>query len=96
MWIYVLSFSMKVKSGSSPGDDGETLEITVYDYFVKHRNIELTSSAYMPCLNVGKPKRPNYLPVEVNNFISYFLENPRASHSRNLVLLSLWNSSSVH
>ncbi|KAL0307160.1 UNVERIFIED_CONTAM: protein argonaute 16 [Sesamum radiatum] len=52
------------KSGSGAKDEGETLEITVYDYFVKHRNIELKYSAYMPCLDVGKPKRPNYLPLE--------------------------------
>ncbi|KAL0400198.1 UNVERIFIED_CONTAM: protein argonaute 16 [Sesamum radiatum] len=57
-------FSLKVKSGSGAKDEGETLEITVYDYFVKHRNIELKYSAYMPCLDVGKPKRPNYLPLE--------------------------------
>lgn len=45
--------------------DGETIEITVFEYFTKHRNIELTYSAFMPCLDVGKPKRPNYLPLEV-------------------------------
>lgn len=58
-------FSMKVKNGGSPENGGETIEITVYEYFTKHRNIELSSSAYMPCLDVGKPKRPNYLPLEV-------------------------------
>lgn len=56
---------MKVKNGGSPDDGGETLDITVYQYFTKHRNIELSSSVYMPCLDVGKPKRPNYLPLEV-------------------------------
>ena len=59
------SFSMKVKSGTDQHDGGETVEVTVYEYFTKHRNIELHSSAYMPCLDVGKPKRPNYLPLEV-------------------------------
>ncbi|KAK6157314.1 hypothetical protein DH2020_011562 [Rehmannia glutinosa] len=63
-------FSMKVKSDSSARDDGETLEITVYDYFVKHRNIELKYSAYLPCLDVGKPKRPNYLPLELCSLVS--------------------------
>ncbi|KAH6789003.1 Argonaute family protein [Perilla frutescens var. frutescens] len=63
-------FSLKVKSGSaSAGDSDQALEITVYDYFVKHRNIELKSSSYMPCLDVGKPRRPNYLPLEaVSNY----------------------------
>ncbi|KAG8387057.1 hypothetical protein BUALT_Bualt03G0213700 [Buddleja alternifolia] len=63
-------FSLKVKNGSNGKDDGEPLEITVYDYFVKHRNIELKYSAYMPCLDVGKPKRPNYLPLELCSLVS--------------------------
>lgn len=58
------SFTFKVKNGGNC-DDGETKEITVYDYFTNFRNIHLTYSAYMPCLDVGKPKRPNYLPLEV-------------------------------
>ncbi|KAK4492821.1 hypothetical protein RD792_000146 [Penstemon davidsonii] len=63
-------FSMKVKTGGSARDDGDTLEITVYEYFAKHRNIELTYSSYMPCLDVGKPKRPNYLPIELCSLVS--------------------------
>ncbi|EYU42875.1 hypothetical protein ABFS82_13G013200 [Erythranthe guttata] len=63
-------FSIKVNSGGSPGGDGETVEITVYDYFVKHRNIELISSSYMPCIDVGKPKRPIYLPIELCSLVS--------------------------
>ncbi|KAL8474253.1 hypothetical protein ACS0TY_030902 [Phlomoides rotata] len=65
-----LFFPLKVKSGSSARDDGETLEISVYDYFVKHRNIEINASMYMPCLDVGKPKRPNYLPLELCSLVS--------------------------
>ncbi|XP_010556972.1 PREDICTED: protein argonaute 6 [Tarenaya hassleriana] len=60
------SFSMKVKGG---GSEERTLEITVYDYF-KQGGIELTYSAYMPCLDVGKPKRPNYLPLELCELVS--------------------------
>ncbi|KAL6990565.1 Protein argonaute 16, partial [Sarracenia purpurea var. burkii] len=52
-------------NGDGKHDGEQTLEITVYEYFTKHLNIELTSSAYMPCLDVGKPKRPNYLPLEL-------------------------------
>lgn len=55
---------MKVKTATD-AHDGETAEITVYNYFTKHRNLELTYSAFMPCLDVGKPKRPKYLPLEV-------------------------------
>lgn len=71
----MFSFSLKVKSGSSAGGCDEALEMTVYDYFVKHRHIELKSSSYMPCLDVGKPKRPIYLPLEVQNFSLVILWN---------------------
>ncbi|XP_028794671.1 protein argonaute 16 isoform X2 [Neltuma alba] len=60
-------FSMKVKNGE--GSNGaETVDITVYEYFAKHCGIELTS-AYLPCLDVGKPKRPIYLPMELCSLI---------------------------
>ena len=56
-------FSLKQKGN----DNGEAeSEVTVYDYFVNHRNIELRYSADLPCINVGKPKRPTYFPLEVN------------------------------
>ncbi|KHN37722.1 Protein argonaute 16 [Glycine soja] len=56
-------FSMKVKNDDN-NSRGQTVDITVYEYFAKHCGIELTSSAYLPCLDVGKPKRPVYLPLE--------------------------------
>ena len=56
------SFSLKVRNVDGGYDRVEALEITVYDYFTKHRNIERTYSAFMPCLDVGTPKRPSYLP----------------------------------
>lgn len=59
---------MKVSGGSG---EGKIVEVTVYDYFINSRKIELTWSAHVPCLDVGKPKRPNYLPVEVCKMISY-------------------------
>ncbi|KAI9090150.1 hypothetical protein K1719_028846 [Acacia pycnantha] len=60
-------FCMKVKN--SEGSNGvETVDITVYEYFAKHCGIELTS-AYLPCLDVGKPKRPVYLPMELCSLI---------------------------
>lgn len=54
-------FTLKQKGGS----EEDSIEITVYDYFVKHRNIELRYSSDLPCINVGKPKRPTFIPVEV-------------------------------
>jgi eukaryotic translation initiation factor 2C len=55
---------MKMKNGEDNNSE-QTVDITVYEYFAKHRGIELTSSAYFPCLDVGKPNRPNFLPLEV-------------------------------
>lgn len=61
---FFLSFNMKVKNDDD-NSEGQTVDITVYEYFAKHCGIELTSSAYLPCLDVGKPKWPIYLPLEV-------------------------------
>ncbi|PPR83820.1 hypothetical protein GOBAR_AA36891 [Gossypium barbadense] len=63
-----LYFPMKVKNGGC--GEVRTVEITVYEYFTKHCGIELTYSADMPCLDVGKPKRPNYLPLELCSLVS--------------------------
>ncbi|XP_058743134.1 protein argonaute 4-like [Vicia villosa] len=59
-------FILKKKGG---GED-ETEEITVYDYFVNRRNIPLQYSADLPCINVGKPKRPTYVPIELCDLVS--------------------------
>ncbi|KAL9682899.1 hypothetical protein QQ045_014710 [Rhodiola kirilowii] len=58
-----LLFPLKVKSGSCENEI-ETVDIAVSEYYLKHHNIQLTYSAYLPCLNVGK-KRPCYLPLEL-------------------------------
>ncbi|XVF68614.1 hypothetical protein PTKIN_Ptkin11bG0015700 [Pterospermum kingtungense] len=60
-------FSLKQKSANGEAD---TVEITVYDYFVNHRNMQLHYSAKMPCINVGKPKRPTYIPMELCSLVS--------------------------
>lgn len=76
MVIHVSSFTLKLRNGNRGDDGGETSEITVYEYFTKHRGIELKHSAFMPCLDVGKPKRPIYMPLEVrNSFCSYVLKS---------------------
>ncbi|GAY50846.1 hypothetical protein CUMW_129820 [Citrus unshiu] len=63
-------FSLKQKNVKD--DDGEVqeLEITVYDYFVNNRNIDLRYSGDLPCINVGKPKRPTYIPLELCELVS--------------------------
>ncbi|CAA7061156.1 unnamed protein product [Microthlaspi erraticum] len=47
-------------------DNGEVEEIetTVLQYF-HDRRIDLRYSGDMPCINVGKPKRPTYIPIEL-------------------------------
>ncbi|XVE79725.1 hypothetical protein DITRI_Ditri14bG0080200 [Diplodiscus trichospermus] len=63
-------FSLKQKSMKNENGEAEMVEMTVYDYFVNHRNIQLRYSAKMPCINVGKPKRPTYIPIELCSLVS--------------------------
>ncbi|KAL3636893.1 Protein argonaute-4 [Castilleja foliolosa] len=60
------TFTLKQKNTD---DEGE-VEVTVYDYFVNQRNINLRYSADLPCINVGKPKRPTYFPIELCSLVS--------------------------
>lgn len=71
IFIACCRFSLKQKNVKD--DDGEVqeLEITVYDYFVNNRNIDLRYSGDLPCINVGKPKRPTYIPLEVRGCITF-------------------------
>ncbi|GFZ18059.1 argonaute family protein [Actinidia rufa] len=62
-------FSLKQKAKDGDGEF-QTLEVTVYDYFVNYRHIELRYSADLPCINVGKPKRPTYFPIELCSLVS--------------------------
>ncbi|KAK4279249.1 hypothetical protein QN277_016979 [Acacia crassicarpa] len=62
------TFSLKRKSGKDGSDESE--EVTVYDYFVNHRKIELRYSGDLPCINVGKPKRPTFFPLELCSLVS--------------------------
>ncbi|XP_057953427.1 protein argonaute 4-like [Malania oleifera] len=62
------TFSLKQRGGKD-GDD-EALEVTVYEYFVNYRHIELRYSADLPCINVGKPKRPTFIPLELCSLVS--------------------------
>ncbi|MQM02796.1 hypothetical protein Taro_035569 [Colocasia esculenta] len=62
-------FALKQRHGN--GDtDVQTIDVTVYEYFVNMRRIELTFSADLPCINVGKPKRPTYYPIELCTLVS--------------------------
>ncbi|XP_057740608.1 protein argonaute 4A-like [Arachis stenosperma] len=61
-------FSMK--DGKDSNGEPRMTEITVYNYYKHHKGIELPYSADFPCINVGKPKRPTYFPVELCTLIS--------------------------
>ncbi|KAI3879711.1 hypothetical protein MKW92_019368 [Papaver armeniacum] len=62
------SFRMKMRNEERK-NEVKTVELTVYDYFTKHRKLELTTSAYMPCIDVGRPKKPNYIPLELCSLV---------------------------
>ncbi|KAJ6828680.1 protein argonaute 4B-like [Iris pallida] len=64
-------FTLKQRNRDGNGDcEVQTMDITVYDYFVKHRTIELRYSGDLPCINVGKPKRPTFIPLELCKLVS--------------------------
>ncbi|EEF35008.1 protein argonaute 4B [Ricinus communis] len=58
-------FSMKSKGLNDGNCDDGMVDITVYEYFVNHRNIDLRYSGDLPCINVGRPKRPTFFPIEL-------------------------------
>ncbi|GMP97932.1 hypothetical protein CsSME_00046005 [Camellia sinensis var. sinensis] len=60
-------FSLKTRGQK---DENESVDVTVYDYFVNYRHLELRYSADLPCVNVGKPKRPTYIPIELCMLVS--------------------------
>ncbi|KAJ6727540.1 EUKARYOTIC TRANSLATION INITIATION FACTOR 2C [Salix purpurea] len=72
------TFSLNQRSGRVGDGEVQTIEVTVYDYFVNHRNMQLKYSADFPCINVGKPKRPSYFPLEsISNPFEVFEESPQ-------------------
>ncbi|CAN8247031.1 unnamed protein product [Cochlearia groenlandica] len=64
-----LTFEYKLRDSKNENGEFETIEITVSDYYLKYRNIELQYSGDLPCINVGKPKRPTYIPIELCSLI---------------------------
>ncbi|XP_071686025.1 protein argonaute 4-like isoform X2 [Rutidosis leptorrhynchoides] len=62
-------FSLRQKSKDDNGEFS-TDEITVQDYFVNIRKVNLRYSAELPCINVGKPKKPIFLPIEFCSLVS--------------------------
>ncbi|XP_078152183.1 protein argonaute 4B-like [Carex rostrata] len=58
------TFTLKQRNG-----DGQSAEVTVSQYF-KDKNTVLRYSDDYPCINVGKPKRPTFFPIELCNLVS--------------------------
>ncbi|XP_003598353.2 protein argonaute 4A [Medicago truncatula] len=58
------------KHGNDANGEVQSSEITIYEYFKRHKKIELCYSVDMPCINVGKPKRPIYYPMELCTLVS--------------------------
>ncbi|KAK2385915.1 protein argonaute [Trifolium repens] len=54
-----------IKNGNDVNGQVKISEITVYEYYKHKKNIELHYSIDMPCINVGKPKKPTYFPMEL-------------------------------
>ncbi|KMZ57729.1 Protein argonaute 4A [Zostera marina] len=50
--------------------EGYSRELTVLQYFSEIKGINIRDSAEFPCVNVGKPKRPVYFPIELCELIS--------------------------
>ncbi|XP_039068396.1 protein argonaute 4-like [Hibiscus syriacus] len=61
---------MKQKGLKNENGETKAVEITIYDYFVNHRNIQLHYSTDLPWINVGKRKRPTYIPIELCFLVS--------------------------
>ncbi|OIT40115.1 PREDICTED: protein argonaute 4A-like [Nicotiana attenuata] len=64
------TFTLKQKSGNGMAGEEKEVELTVYEYFTHHRHIPLNYSGDFPCINVGKPKHPTFIPLELCHLVS--------------------------
>ncbi|XP_010688916.2 protein argonaute 16 [Beta vulgaris subsp. vulgaris] len=83
---YQQSFPLKVKKDNGSSEE-QFQETTVFEYFLKHCGVVLTYSKYMPCLDVGKPNRPIYIPIEICSLISLQRYKRLLSPAQQVVLL---------
>ncbi|CAN6863478.1 unnamed protein product [Brassica oleracea] len=61
---------MFTRNSKSEKGEVEEVQTTVYKYFTEFRGIPLRYSGNFPCINVGKPKRPTYIPIEHCELVS--------------------------
>ncbi|KAF7824810.1 protein argonaute 4A-like [Senna tora] len=59
-----------LRQGRDANGEVQSIEVTVREYFERHKKIPLRDSIYLPCINVGKPKRPSYFPMELCTLVS--------------------------
>ncbi|MCD7465547.1 Protein argonaute 4A [Datura stramonium] len=64
------TFLMKQKSGNGMDGRVEEVELTVYEYFTQQHRTPLQYSGDFPCIDVGKPKHPNFIPLELCSLVS--------------------------
>ncbi|KAG9458483.1 hypothetical protein H6P81_002991 [Aristolochia fimbriata] len=62
-------FTLKERNGNGGGEP-VTREVTVYEYFTEIKGKGLIYSANYPCINVGKPKKPTFIPIEHCELVS--------------------------
>ncbi|KAL2454601.1 Protein argonaute 9 [Abeliophyllum distichum] len=63
-------FPMKQKTATDGDGKTETKLISVFDYFLRYYELNLKCSKEFPCINVGKPERPIYIPIELCSLVS--------------------------
>ncbi|XP_021865025.1 protein argonaute 16 isoform X2 [Spinacia oleracea] len=83
---YQQSFPLKMEEDKDSNEE-QFWETTVFEYFLKHRGVVLTYSKYMPCLDVGKPNKPIYLPIEICSLISLQRYRKQLSPTQKITLL---------
>ncbi|KAL6565610.1 hypothetical protein OROHE_004665 [Orobanche hederae] len=62
--------TVSLRQGRGWSSDVQEINVTFCDYFVIHHNIRLKYSRDYPCINIGKPKRPIYIPIELCSLVS--------------------------
>ncbi|KAJ8440702.1 hypothetical protein Cgig2_005433 [Carnegiea gigantea] len=68
--LFPVWIRFEFRERNNGGGEVQSVEITVFDYFVNYRHINITFSGDFPCINVGKPKKPTYLPLELCELVS--------------------------
>ncbi|KAL6553633.1 hypothetical protein OROGR_007475 [Orobanche gracilis] len=66
------TFLFKRETGGAETEElevTEEMEMTVYDYYVVHLNIQLHESGDFPCVAVGEHNRPVYIPIELCSLV---------------------------